>query len=94
MIDINNVKEKLFDWSGKAMSKGKTAKDYIQLKAEINTCENVINRSYATLGRKYYEMYANGGFNPEFEKQMKDIANAKKAAKELEEKLEDMKNVK
>ena len=36
-------------------------------------------------------MFAEGGFDPEFEKQMKDIKNAMKAIKDLEEKIDDIK---
>ena len=36
-------------------------------------------------------LFAEGGFDPEFEKQMKDIKNAMKAIKDLEEKIDDIK---
>ena len=90
-MTFNDFTEKVENLTGKAISKGKTTKEVLSLKGEISTCENVINRSYTALGRKYYEMYADGEYNEEFKKQMNDIANAKKAKKELEAKLEDIK---
>ena len=90
-MNFNEFTEKLEDITGKLISKGKTTADVISIKGEISTCDNVINRSYAALGRKYYEMYAEGGYDETFAKQFNDIKNAKKAKKELEEKLADAK---
>lgn len=90
-FDFEVLKEKITEWTGKAVSKGKAAGDIIKLKSEINSCEGVINRSYSAIGRKYYEMYADGGYDTVFDKQMVDIKNAKKAIKELEDQLEDIK---
>ncbi|MCR4960608.1 MAG: hypothetical protein K6A74_04075 [Lachnospiraceae bacterium] len=88
-MNFNDLTEKLTDLTGKLISKGKNTADILSIKGEISTCDNVINRSYAALGRKYYEMYMEGGYDEAFAKQFNDIRNAKKAKKELEEKLED-----
>lgn len=92
MISIATVMEKVSDMAGKVVSKGRTAGEIIKVKAEINTCENVIKRSYSAIGRKYYEMNGETGAAADFDKQMRDIKNAEKAIKELSEKLEDLKN--
>lgn len=76
------------DFAGEAATK----KNKLALKSEIKTCERLINRSYCAIGRKYYEKYVNGGADAEFEKQMKEIKNAKAAIADLEGKLEDIKN--
>lgn len=74
------------------VTKGKGTKDTLSLKSEINTCESLINRSYSAIGRKYYEMHKDGDFDPEFEKQMKEIANSKKAIEDLKNRIEDIKS--
>ena len=71
--------------------KGRKAKEIFGIKSEISTCESVISRAYTAIGRKYYAMFTEGGYDPEFEKQMKDIKNAMKAIKDLEEKIDDIK---
>lgn len=85
------ITEKTSKVMNKLFKKGRKAKEIFDIKSEISTCESVINRSYAAIGRKYYAMFAEGGFDPEFEKQMKDIKNAMKAIKDLEEKIDDIK---
>ena len=85
------VGDKAANIAQKLLKKGKKQKEIFDIKAEIGTCDSVISRAYTAIGRKYYAMFAEGGFDPEFEKQMKDIKNAMKAKKELEEKIEDIK---
>ena len=86
-----SLTDKTTNVAAKLMKKGKKTKEIINIKSEISTCESVITRAYSAIGRKYYAMFAEGGFDPEFEKQMKDIKNAMNAIKELEEKIEDIK---
>ena len=85
------ITEKTSKVMNKLFKKGRKAKEIFDINSEISTCESVINRSYVAIGRKYYAMFAEGGFDPEFEKQMKDIKNAMKAIKDLEEKIDDIK---
>jgi len=85
----------LIEHSGdKAYRKGKAAKDVLAIKGQISTCEDLIRRDFSTIGRKYYEMYANNpeSVNPEFARQMTEITNAKKAIKDLEARIEDIKS--
>lgn len=86
---IFDVIEALFS---KAVKKGKDTKDIVTIKSKIATCESLENRSYAAIGRKYYEMYKDGGYDPSFEKSMKEISNAKLAKVDLEEQIEVIKN--
>ena len=90
-MTLNELTEKLEDLTGKLISKGKTTADILSIKGEISTCDNVINRSYAALGRKYFELFSEGEYDERFAKQINDIKNARKAKKELEEKLQDAK---
>ena len=85
------ITERTSKVANKIFKKGRKAKEIFDIKSEISTCESVITRSYVAIGRKYYAMFAEGGFDPEFEKQMKDIKNAMKAIKDLEEKIDDIK---
>ncbi len=89
---VLKITDKASSFAQKFVRKGKRTKELFDVKAEIGTCENVITRSYTAIGRKYYSMFADGGYDPEFDKQMKDIANAMKAIKELENKLEDIRS--
>lgn len=82
-----------------ATSKGKVVADKAKqlaeiasLKSQIGTCEEVIKKNYTEIGKLYYENYANC---PEelFEKQCRAIANAQAGAKELEQKIKDIKGV-
>jgi len=96
MNDFWEMVEKIVDFISelvaKCVKKGNDAKDAFEVKSEIKTCESLINRSYMAIGRKYYEMYKDGGFDPEFEKQFKEITNAGKAIEDLKGNLEDIKN--
>ena len=75
-----------------SVKKGNDVRDTLEIKSEIKTCEGLINRSYMAIGRKYYEMHKDGDFDPEFEKQFKEITNASKAIEDLKGTLEDIKN--
>lgn len=71
--------------------KTKDTKDIFELKSEIKTCEGLINRSYASIGRKYYEAHKDDE-NQTYEKEMKEIKNASDAIVELKAQIEDIKN--
>lgn len=80
-------------------SKGKEAADKAReiaeianLKSQISTCEEVIKKNYAEIGRIYYEEY---GENPEelLAKQCGAIRNAKRGAEELQEKINAIKGI-
>lgn len=74
------------------MGKAKELTSVASLKSQISTCEEVIKKNYAEIGRLYYE---NFGENPEelFAKQCKAIGNAKQGVKELEQRIRDIKGV-
>ncbi len=90
-MNFDDITGKISDVSAKAISKGKAAKEVVTLKAELNTCEDMIKRSYLNIGRKFYELNAGKEVDPEFEKSMKEIENAKKAIEELNIKIADIK---
>ncbi len=93
IIDIiENIVQVVADVIEALVTKGKGTKDVLTLKSEINTCESLINRSYSAIGRKYYEMHKDGDFDPEFEKQMREITNARLAIEDLNKRIEDIKS--
>ncbi len=69
------------------LDKLRKAVKVLRIKGQISTCEEVINKNYAEIGKLYYEQY---GVTPEviFEKQCRAIKNAENGKKELEKKLE------
>lgn len=93
-FDLKKIGAFIESSGDKAYRKGKAAKDILSIKGQISTCEDLIRRDFSTIGRKYYEMYANDmeNANPEFARQMNEITNAKKAIKDLEARIEDIKS--
>lgn len=93
-MDLKKIGEMIERSGDKAYRKGKAAKDVLALKGQISTCEDLIRRDYSTIGRKYFEMYADdiSKANPEFARHMSEIENAKKAIKDLEARIEDIKS--
>ena len=96
MNDFWEMIEKVVDFISELISKfvkkSNDARDAFEVKSEIKTCESLVNRSYMAIGRKYYEMHKDGDFDPEFEKQFKEITNASRAIEDLKGTLEDIKN--
>lgn len=91
-MNFNEFTEKLEEAGSKALTKGKAAKDILSLKAQINSCEDVINRSYSAIGRRFYESNPGAEESSFAAKEMADIKNAMNAIKELEAKIEDIKS--
>ncbi len=83
---INGMMEKAEDVREKVVEKAGQAKEVLQLKSRIATCEEVLQKNYLEIGKLYCEMY---GENPaaEFEKACRSIANARKGKEELEQQL-------
>lgn len=86
-MNFDEIMDKLEEGGKKALKKGKGVKDILKAKAEISSCEDVINRAYMAIGKKYYENFKDGGYGADYEKNMKDIANAEKAIKDIEDEI-------
>lgn len=92
-MDFINKVEKTVTAKGQMlMDKAKEAAEIASLKGQISTCEEIIKKNYAEIGRLYYE---NFGEEPQelFAKQCRAIQNAKKGAEELEQKIKDIKGI-
>ena len=75
-----------------AADKARELAETAKLKSRISTCEDVIKKNYLEICRLYFEMY---GDRPEatFEKQCRNIANARKGVQELQAKIDERKGL-
>ena len=92
-MDILNKVEETLTTKGKVVAdKAKEMAEIARLKSQISTCEEVIRKNYAEIGRIYYE---NFGDNAEelFAKQCRAIKNAQNGVSELEKKIKDIKGI-
>lgn len=90
-MNWNNIEEKIGKESDKLIKRTKATKETLLLKGQINSCKEVIEKDYATIGKLYYEMFADNNTQPEFDKYVNEIKNANRAIKDLEEKIEAIK---
>lgn len=76
---------------GKAVAdKAKVLAETAALKSQISACEEVMKKNYLEIGKLYYEEFSDA---PEaaFEKQCQIISNAQKGIRELQEKINALK---
>lgn len=76
---------------GKAVAdKAKVLAEIAALKSQISACEEVMKKNCLEIGKLYYEEYSNA---PEaaFENQCQAISNAQKGIRELQEKIDALK---
>lgn len=90
-MNWTNIEEKISAESDKLIRRTKSAKDTLLLKGQISSCKDIINKDYAIIGKLYYEMFADSNTQPEFEKYMNEIKNANRAIKDLEDKIDALK---
>ncbi len=89
---INKVEETITAKGQVVVEKAKEIAEIASLKSQIGTCEEVIKKNYAEIGKIYYE---NFGDSPEelFVKQCRSIKNAQNGARELEQKIKEIKGI-
>lgn len=89
---FNKVEETITAKGQVVVDKAKQMAEIASLKSQIATCEEVIKKNYAEIGKMYYE---NFGDNPEelFVKQCRSIKNAQTGVKDLEEKIKEVKGI-
>ena len=89
---INKVEETITTKGQRVVDKAKEMAEVASLKSQIGTCEEVIKKNYAEIGRLYYENY---GDNPEelFEKQCRAFQNAQNGVQDLEQKIRQIKGI-
>lgn len=59
---------------------------------QIGTCEEVIRKNYAAIGKKYYEEHGTEA-EPEFDEACRNIKNAEQGITDLEEKIKEVKGI-
>lgn len=92
-MDFINKVEKAVTAKGQVLAgKAKEVAEIASLKSQIGTCEEVIKKNYAEIGRLYYENFGEDPAEP-FLKQCRAIKNAKRGAEELEQKIKDIKGI-
>lgn len=89
---INKVEETITAKGQMVADKAKEFAEVASLKSQIGTCEEIIKKNYAEIGRIYYE---NFGDNPEeiFTKQCRAIKNAQNGIHDLEKKIKEIKGL-
>lgn len=89
---FNKVEETITTKGQIVVDKAKEMAEIASLKSQIGTCEEVIKKNYAEIGRIYYE---NFGDNPEelFVKQCRSVKNAQAGIQDLEQKIKEIKGI-
>lgn len=75
-----------------AVDKAKEIAEIANLKSQIATCEEVVKKNYMEIGKLYYELYGDMA-EEDFAKQCRAIKNAKRGAKELQQKVDELKGL-
>lgn len=75
-----------------AADKAKDMANIANLKAQVSTCEDIVKKNYLEIGKLYYD---NFGDAPDalFEKQCRNIKNAKHGAEEINKKINEIKGI-
>ncbi|WP_192451655.1 zinc-ribbon domain-containing protein [Candidatus Galacturonibacter soehngenii] len=73
--------------------KAKEVAEVVSLNAKISTQEDIIKKTYAQIGQKYYEKYKEDSFN-EFGAEFDSINHAMEEIKRLQDEIQTIKNTK
>lgn len=88
---IEKIGETIITKGKEVTDKAKELAEIANLKGQIYTCQEVIKKNYKEMGKIYFEQYGDIPEEP-FEKQCRAIKNAKNGIKELQEKIDEIKN--
>lgn len=89
---LDKIGETISTKGKEVTGKAKDLAEVANLKSQISTCEDVIKKNYAEIGRKYYEMHATAP-EEEYDEQCRAIANAQNAIVDLESKIREIKGM-
>lgn len=89
---FDKLGDAITETGSKIADKAKETAEIVSLKNQIATCEEVIKKNYAEIGRLYYERYHD---EPEelFGKQCRAIENAQNGVAELRKKIDEIKGI-
>ena len=85
---VNTITSKGKEISGKTKDMTTIAK----YRSQISTCEEVVKKNYAMIGKTYYEEHGNEA-EPEFDEACRNIRNARQGIADIEEKIKEVKGV-
>lgn len=85
---FDKVSDVIAEKGSRIAGKAKETAEIVSLKNQIATCEEVIKKNYAEIGKLYYERHR--GEDESFQKQCLAIENAKKGVAELRKKIDDI----
>lgn len=89
---INKVEETITTKGQVVVDKAKEMAEIASLKSQIGTCEDVIKKNYAEIGKLYYENFGNCA-EELFAKQCRAIRNAQAGVADLEAKIKEIKGI-
>ena len=89
---FNKVEETITTKGQVVVEKAKEIAEIASLKSQIGTCEEVIKKNYAEIGKIYYENFGDSS-EELFVKQCRSIKNAQNGARDLEQKIKEIKGI-
>lgn len=89
---INKVEETITTKGQVVVDKAKEMAEIASLKSQISTCEDVIKKNYAEIGKLYYENFGDCA-EELFAKQCRAIQNAQAGVSDLEQKIKEIKGI-
>lgn len=89
---LDKLGEAITETGGRIADKAKETAEIVGIKNQIATCEEVLKKNYAEIGRLYYEKYHDAP-DELFEKQCRAIGNAQNGIAELRKKIDEIKGI-
>ena len=87
---LDKVKASFSEAGREITAKTGKAAEMVKLRTRISTCDEVIEKTYAEIGRLYYKQHA-GDPSSEYSKQLTAIKNALEGKEKLEAELKELK---
>lgn len=89
---FDKLGDAITETGNKIADKAKETAEIVSLKNQITTCEEVIKKNYAEIGKLYYEKYHD---EPDelFGKQCRAICNAQNGVTELRKRIDEIKGI-
>lgn len=89
---VNKLGETISLKGKEVTDKAKDIAEVANLNSQIKTCEDVIKRNYAEIGKLYYEKCGEAP-DEAYEEQCRAINNARNAIEELNDKIKEIKGI-
>jgi hypothetical protein len=89
---IEKIGDTITSKGKEAADKAKELAEIANLKSQISTCEDIVKKNYMEIGKIYYEKYEDIP-EEDFEKQCRNIKNARHGIDELNKKIAEIKGL-